>query len=148
MAEEAFILLVEDNEMDVVLTLDAFQEARLRNPVHVASTGERALDYLHGRGKYQDRDEYPLPDIILLDLKLPGISGMDVLREIKDRPTLKQIPVIILSSSSEEADRALGYDLGVNSYLVKPVSFEGFLSVVGKIKEYWLTINLGPPRKD
>lgn len=148
MAEEALIMLVEDNEMDVVLTLDAFQEARLRNPVHVARTGERALDYLLGLGEYQDRNQYPLPDLILLDLKLPGISGMDVLREIKGRPPLKQIPVIILSSSDEKADRALGYDLGVNSYLVKPVSFEGFLTVVGKIKEYWLTLNLGPPRKD
>lgn len=148
MAEEALIMLVEDNEMDVVLTLDAFQEARLRNPVHVARTGEGALDYLLGRGEHQDRNQYPMPDLILLDLKLPGISGMDVLRKIKGRPTLKQIPVIILSSSDEEADRALGYDLGVNSYLVKPVSFEGFLTVVGKIKEYWLTLNLGPPRKD
>ncbi len=148
MNEEPLIMLIEDNEMDIVLTRDAFQEAHLSNPLQVAKTGEEALEYLLGEGIYQDRDVYPLPELILLDLKLPGIQGLDVLKEIKTHPKLKRIPVIILSSSAEEADRALGYDLGVNSYLVKPISFEGFLKVVGTIKDYWLTLNLGPPHEE
>jgi CheY-like chemotaxis protein len=148
MKHESLLMLIEDNEMDIVLTRDAFQEARLRNPIRVARTGEEALDYLFGKGDFQDRGKYPLPELILLDLKLPGIQGLDVLKEIKTHPKLKRIPVIILSSSAEEGDRAMGYDLGVNSYLVKPISFEGFLEVVGTIKEYWLTLNLGPPSEE
>ncbi len=147
MNHKAVIMLVEDNEMDVVLTLDAFKEARLINPIQVARTGEDALEYLGGIGNYQNRTLYPLPELILLDLKLPGVSGLDLLKQIKTNPDLKRIPVIILTSSAEEGDRSLGYDLGANSYLVKPISFEGFLEVVGKIKEYWLTLNIGPPQK-
>jgi CheY-like chemotaxis protein len=141
----AHILLVEDNLMDVELTLDAFREVRLGNTVHVARNGQEALDYLFGRGEYADRDAYPLPDLILLDLKMPGIDGHEVLRQIKERPVLKRLPVIILTSSQEEGDRALSYDWGANSYLVKPVSFEGFIQVVREIGEYWLTLNVRPP---
>lgn len=141
----AHILLVEDNHMDVELTLDAFHEARLGNTVSVAVNGGQALDYLFGRGEYADRAQHPLPDIVLLDLKMPGIDGFEVLRQIKAAPILKRIPVIILTSSKEEGDRALSYDNGANSYLVKPVSFEGFLQVVQKVGEYWLTINVAPP---
>ena len=126
----AQILLVEDNRMDVELTLDAFKEAKLLNTIHVAPNGQDALDYLFGRGKYADRNTYPLPSLILLDLKLPGIDGFEVLRQIKLTPVLKRLPVVILTSSREEGDRALSYDIGANSYLVKPVSFEGFLGVV------------------
>jgi len=139
------ILLVEDNRMDVELTLDAFREARLMNPVHVATTGQEALDYLFGRGKYADRETYPLPRLILLDLKLPGIDGFEVLRRIKATPVLKRLPVIILTSSKEDGDRVLSYDCGANSYLVKPVSFEGFLEIVRQIKGYWLLLNVEPP---
>jgi CheY-like chemotaxis protein len=139
------ILLVEDNRMDVELTLDAFREVRLVNPVHVAPNGQEALDYLFGRGKYADREAYPLPRLILLDLKLPGIDGFEVLRRIKATPVLKRLPVIILTSSKEEGDRVLSYDNGANSYLVKPVSFEGFLEVVRQIKGYWLSLNVEPP---
>jgi CheY-like chemotaxis protein len=148
MTSEARIMLVEDNQMDVVLTLDAFKEAHLNNPIHISRSGEDAQDYLLGQGEYKDRQQHPLPDLILLDLKLPGLSGHDLLEILKKKPGLKRIPVIILSSSAEEGDRALGYDLGANSYLVKPISFEGFLEVVGTIKDYWLTLNLGPPRED
>jgi CheY-like chemotaxis protein len=148
MTSEARIMLVEDNQMDVVLTLDAFKEARLKNPIHISRSGEDARDYLLGLGEYTNRQQHPLPDLILLDLKLPGLSGHDLLEILKKKPGLKRIPVIILSSSAEEGDRALGYDLGANSYLVKPVSFEGFLEVVGTIKDYWLTLNLGPPLED
>jgi len=145
MTGPARILLVEDSRMDVELTLDAFREARLANTISVASNGQAALDYLFGRGPYADRTTYPLPNLILLDLKLPGIDGHTVLRQIKGTPELKRLPVIILTSSKEEGDRALSYDNGANSYLVKPVSFEGFLDVVRQLEDYWFTLNVGPP---
>jgi two-component system, response regulator len=145
MTGPARILLVEDNRMDVELTLDAFREARLANTISVASNGQAALDYLFGCGPYADRTIYPLPNLILLDLKLPGIDGHMVLRRIKETPELKRLPVIILTSSKEEGDRALSYDNGANSYLVKPVSFEGFLDVVRQLEDYWFTLNVGPP---
>ncbi len=139
------ILLVEDNRMDVELTLDAFREVHLINPVHVVTNGQEALDYLFGQGKYADREAYPLPRLILLDLKLPGIDGFEVLRQIKATPVLKRLPVIILTSSKEDGDRILSYDSGANSYLVKPVSFQGFLDIVRQIKGYWLSLNAEPP---
>lgn len=144
MIRPAHILLVEDNRMDVELTLDAFREAHLSNTVHVATTGEQALDYLFGRPPFANRDVHPLPDLMLLDLKLPGISGHEVLRAVKETPGLKQLPVVILTSSREDSDRSLGYENGVNSFLVKPVSFDGFTEVVRKIESYWLTLNVGP----
>ncbi len=142
------ILLVEDNRMDSELTLDAFREARLLNPIHISPNGQDALDYLFGRGPYADRDKNPLPSLVLLDLKLPGIDGFEVLRQIKTTPILKRIPVVILTSSKEEGDRALSYDIGANSYLVKPVSFDGFLGVVRQIEGYWLTLNIEPPENE
>ena len=145
MTGPARILLIEDSRMDVELTLDAFREARLANTIRVASTGQAALDYLFGYGPYADRTTYPLPNLILLDLKLPGIDGHMVLRQIKGTPELKRLPVIILTSSKEEGDRALSYDNGANSYLVKPVSFAGFLDVVRQLEDYWFTLNVGPP---
>ena len=145
MTNPATILLVEDNPMDVELILDAFQEVRLRNPIRVARNGREALEYLFGQGNYADRRLHPLPDIILLDLKLPGVDGHEVLRQIKEANTLKRLPVIILTSSEDEGDRALSYDSGANSYLVKPVSFDDFLKVVKKIYDYWLTLNVEPP---
>ena len=141
----AHILLVEDNRMDVELTLDAFHEAKLLNAIHVASDGQAALDYLFGRGKYTDRITFPLPNLVLLDLKLPGIDGFEVLRQIKSTPILKRLPVVILTSSKEDGDRALSYDHGANSYLVKPVSFDGFLGLVRQINCYWLSLNVAPP---
>jgi CheY-like chemotaxis protein len=144
----AHILLVEDNRMDIELTLDAFHEAKLVNTIHIASDGQEALDYLFGRGKYADRKEYPKPNLVLLDLKLPGIDGFEVLRQIKSTPILKRLPVVILTSSKEEGDRALSYDRGANSYLVKPVSFEGFLGIVREIEGYWLSLNIAPPEDE
>jgi CheY-like chemotaxis protein len=141
----AHILLIEDNRMDVELTLDAFREKRLANTVHTASNGHAALDYLHGEGRFADRKAHPLPDLILLDLKMPVMDGHEVLRRIKQAPHLKRIPVIVLSTSKEEGDLAATYDNGANSYLVKPVSFDGFLDVVGRIADYWLTLNVPPP---
>jgi CheY-like chemotaxis protein len=145
MEKPAHILLVEDSRLDVELTLDAFREARLANTVYVASTGQEALDYLFGRGKFADRGAYPLPNLVLLDLKLPGVDGFTVLREVKSTPILKRLPVIILTSSKEEGDRAVTYDSGANSYIVKPVSFAGFLDVVRQIEGYWISLNVAPP---
>lgn len=142
------ILLVEDNRMDAELLLDAFHEARLLNPVHIAPNGEQALDYLLGRPPFHDRVLYPVPRLVLLDLKLPGIDGFEVLRQVKTTPVLKRLPVIILTSSIEEGDRALSYDYGANSYLVKPVSFEKFLGIVRQIEGYWLSLNVEPPMKE
>ena len=147
MNRPAHILLVEDNPMDVELTLDAFKEAKLLNTIHVSPNGQDALDYLFGSGMYIDRNAYPMPNLILLDLKLPGIDGFDVLRRVKAAPGLKRLPVTILTSSKEEGDRALSYDIGANSYLVKPVSFDGFLEVVRMIDGYWLSLNVAPPEE-
>jgi CheY-like chemotaxis protein len=145
--KDAHILLVEDNRMDVELTLDAFKEARLGNTIHVASNGQEALDYLFGKEEYGDRVKYPMPNLVLLDLKLPGIDGFEVLKQLKSTPVLKRLPVVILTSSKEEGDRALSYDIGANSYLVKPISFDGFLDVVKQIGGYWLTLNAAPPKE-
>jgi CheY-like chemotaxis protein len=148
MEKPAHILLVEDKRMDIELTLDAFKEARLKNTIQVAKNGQEALDYVFGRAQYADRVTYPFPNLVLLDLKLPGVDGFEVLRQIKSTPFLKRLPVVILTSSKEEGDRALSYDIGANSYLVKPVSFDGFLGVIRQINGYWLTLNVGPPEND
>lgn len=145
MTRPALILLVEDNPMDVELIMDAFKEARMDNKIQVARNGKEALEYLFGEGGYADRKQYPLPDIVLLDLKMPGIDGHQVLKKVKNVEKLKRLPVIILTSSRDEGDRALSYDNGANSYLVKPVSFADFLHVVKKVLEYWLTLNIEPP---
>ncbi len=145
MSQSILILLVEDSEADIDLTLDAFREARLANKIEVCRNGQEALNYIFGQGEYADRKAHPLPDLVLLDLKMPGIDGQEVLRRIKNEPVLKRLPVIILTSSKEEGDRALSYDNGANSYLVKPVSFEGFIEVVKQVTEDWLTLTVGPP---
>ena len=145
MEKQAIILLVDDNRMDVELTLDAFRQAKLINKIQVAGGGQEALDYLFGNGKYSDRSVYPIPNLILLDLKMPGIDGFEVLNQVKSTDLIKRIPVVILTSSREEGDRALSYDTGANSYLVKPVGFEGFLEVVRQVDDYWLALNVSPP---
>jgi len=145
MNRTAQIMLVEDNYMDIRLTLDAFKEAKLLNEINVFRNGDEALDYLFGRNKYTDRALFPLPDIILLDLSMPGINGFEVLEQIKGADKLKRIPVIILTSSKEAGDRTLSYDIGANSYLLKPISFEVFVEVVKKISDYWFTLNISAP---
>jgi CheY-like chemotaxis protein len=142
MRNQQNILLVDDNNMDVVLTLDAFREADLSININVANSGQEALDYLFGRGKYMDRLSFPLPDIILLDLNMPGIDGFEVLRQIKKTDLVRRIPVIILTSSGEDGDRRLSYDIGANSYLLKPVSYDGFTEVIKKISDYWFSLNI------
>lgn len=138
------ILLIEDNRMDIELTLDAFRERKQHNQIHVAVGGQDGLDYLFGNGVYSDRELYPLPDLILLDLKMPVVDGHEVLLRIKGVEILKRIPVVILTSSKEQGDRELSYDNGANSYLVKPISFEGFLDVVQEVDSYWLRLNAPP----
>jgi CheY-like chemotaxis protein len=145
MHKAALILLVDDSPMDIELTADAFRVARFANRVETAKGGQAAIDYLFGNGEFADRQLYPLPDLILLDLKMPGIDGFEVLRRLKEKAPLKRLPVVILTSSREEGDRALSYDIGANSYLVKPVSFRDFIEVVKKIEDYWLSLNVGPP---
>ena len=145
MIKPASILLVEDNPMDVELIVDAFKEARLNNKIQTVENGKKALEFLFGEGIYADRKQYPLPDIILLDLKMPGTDGHEVLRRVKATDKLKRLPVIILTSSRDEGDRAMSYDNGANSYLVKPVSFDAFLKVVRQVSKYWLTLNVEPP---
>lgn len=148
MTRRAVILLVEDNAMDVELTLDAFEVAGLENPVRVCRDGEDAVAYLRGDGAYADRQAYPRADLVLLDLKLPKLDGFEVLRQLKSDAALRRTPVIVLTSSPEEGDRALSYDLGVNSYLVKPVRFSRFVEVVREIGAYWLSLNVPPPPAD
>ena len=130
--------------MDVELTLDAFREAELTDTVHVAWTGEQALDYLHGRGEFGDRQRHPMPDLVLLDLKLPGIDGQEVLRQVKSTPGLKRLPVVVLTSSREDRDRLACYDHGANSFLVKPIDFNGFMDTVREVHAYWLGLNVPP----
>lgn len=142
------VLFVDDSSMDVELALDAFRQANLTDRVEVVSGGQEALDYLFGAGRNSDRVRYPLPDVVLLDLKMPVIDGFEVLRRVKSTPVLRRIPVVVLTSSREEGDRALSYDIGANSYLVKPISFEAFVGVVQSIRDYWLCLNESPPLAD
>ena len=137
--EDIKILLVEDNPDDVELTLRAFKKHNLANHITVARDGENALDIIFQRGK-ESR-----PDLILLDLNLPMVNGMEVLRQIKENPKTKVIPVIILTSSKEENDLSESYRLGANSYIRKPVNFEKFIGVVMQLGLYWLLINEPPP---
>ncbi len=144
----ARILLVDDNANDVELTLEAFREVKLTNTFEVATSGQDALDRLFARVDKQRDQHEPLPDLILLDLKMPRVDGFEVLRQLKSAPILRRIPVVILTSSREEGDRAMTYDSGANSYLVKPISFDGMVDVVTRIQDYWLSINVGPPTHD
>jgi CheY-like chemotaxis protein len=143
-ASDLTILLVEDNSTDVMLIRRAFENAKLANPVHVVSDGDAAVDYLAGSGKYADRAQFPLPILLLLDLKLPRRSGLEVLQWLRGQETLKRIPVVMLTSSQQERDVNAAYDQGVNSYLVKPVEFDGLLEMLKTVNLYWLMLNEKP----
>jgi CheY-like chemotaxis protein len=140
------ILLVEDNPSDVDLTKRALKKGHIVNELVVVTDGQEALDYLLGVGAYAGRDTSDLPTLTLLDLKLPKVSGLDVLRRIRTERTTRRIPVVILTSSREEQDMAAGYDLGVNSYIRKPVDFEHFVQSVSQLGLYWLVLNEPPPK--
>ena len=136
------ILLVEDNQDDIELTLLAFQRSHLTNIVSVAHDGEEALRMLHGS---EDAPPLPLPAIVLLDLKLPRVDGFEVLRRIREHPSTRLLPVIVLTSSAQERDLIRTYASGANSYIVKPVDFEQFLESAQQIGMYWLMLNRNPP---
>lgn len=139
------ILLVEDNPDDALLTLDALEANRVGNNVIVARNGVEALDYLFGEGTYAGRDVMDMPAVVLLDLKLPKIDGLEVLRRIRANECIRLLPVVILTSSNEEEDRLKGYSLGANSYVRKPVDFDEFVRAAGQLGLYWLLLN-EPPR--
>ena len=143
--DDRVILLVEDNPDDELLTLDALAANNIGNPVVVARNGVEALDYMFGSGEYEGRDTRILPAIVLLDLKLPKIDGLEVLRRIREDERTRLQPVAILTSSNEEEDRIKGYSLGVNSYVRKPVDFEEFVRAAGQLGLYWLLLNQTPP---
>jgi two-component system, response regulator len=138
------ILLVEDNPRDVDLTLRAMKKHHLANRVHVVRDGQEALDFLFGEGEYSDRDMNHRPKLMLLDLKLPKVDGLEVLRRVKSDERTRAIPVVVLTSSQEEKDMIESYRLGVNSYIQKPVDFEKFLECVQHMGLYWLLINRSP----
>jgi len=135
------ILLVEDNPDDEALTLRAFNKNRIANPVVVARDGVEALDYLFASGPHRDRNPNLLPAVILLDLKLPRIDGLEVLRRIRANEATSLLPVVILTTSKEQQDIYEGYNLGANSYIRKPVDFEKFIQAVGQLGLYWLALN-------
>lgn len=144
MQETQVFLLIEDNEDDSLLLRKAFIRGNLLNPMHWLKTGEEAIDYLKGTGKFSNRTEYPLPAIVLLDLKLPGMSGFDVLRWIRSQPTLSRLRVIVLTSSDSIQDVNLAYRLGANSFLVKPMDLDHLCRMTEALQGYWIWLDNAP----
>jgi CheY-like chemotaxis protein len=138
------ILIVEDNPQDLELALRALKKAKLTNHIQVARDGAEALEFLFGEGSHDGRTVEDAPNVILLDLKLPKVDGLEVLRRVKSDPRTKNIPVIVLTSSKEQNDVVESYRLGVNSYIVKPVNFERFVESVQQLGMYWLLLNQRP----
>lgn len=140
------ILLIEDNPSDIDLTKRALARGRVANELVVAEDGEEALDYLFGAGRWAGRDAAELPALALLDLKLPKVPGLEVLRRIRGDARTRRLPVVILTSSREEQDLAAGYDRGANSYVAKPVDFKQFQLAIENLGLYWLVLNEPPPK--
>ncbi len=138
------ILIVEDDPNDVLLIQRAFKKANILVPLQTVSHGDAAVAYLGGEGAYADREQYPEPILVLLDLKLPRRSGLEVLEWIRAQSRLRRLPVVVLTSSKETDDINTAYDLGANSYLVKPVGFDSLLELVKSLEMYWLTLNQQP----
>jgi len=145
MAEVASILLVEDNEDDAELTMRAFSQAKIANPLIHVSDGVEALDYLFGRGHYADRDIHQLPVVVLLDLKLPRLDGIDVLKAIREHEHTRYLPVVMLTSSDHDRDRLAAYHYRVNSYVRKPVDYDEFVDAARALGLYWVVSNLPAP---
>jgi len=144
--DQTTILLIEDNPNDVELTLHAFQRNHMANDIVVATDGAEGLDYLFGTGKYAGRDPEEPPALILLDLQLPKIGGLEVLRKVRENERTKRIPVVIMTTSDEEEDIVNGYNGGANSYLRKPVDFTEFMNSVKQLEVYWMVLNTQPPK--
>jgi len=144
--KERTILLVEDNPDDVELTLRALKQYNIRNEIAVVRDGAEALDYLFATGAYSDRDTTAMPAVVILDLKLPKVDGLEVLQRMRADERTKLVPVVILTSSKEERDMVNGYKLGANSYVRKPVDFTEFVEAARQLGLYWLVINEPPPR--
>lgn len=145
--DTATILLVEDNARDLDLTIRALRQGNLANDIAVARDGEEALEYVFCRGKYSQREFGDAPRLILLDLKLPKIDGLQVLREIKNNELTRPIPVVVLTSSRQQQDLIHSYALGVNAFIQKPVNFDDFRTVVGQVGLFWLVVNQPPPKE-
>jgi len=143
--DDKVILLVEDNADDEVLTLRALKKNNIRNEAVIARDGSEALDYLFGTGVHADRDLTVMPQIILLDLKLPKVDGFEVLHRVRSNEATKLLPVVILTTSNEDQDRIRGYGLGANSFVRKPVEFDKFIEAVRQLGLYWLILNEAPP---
>ena len=145
MSGDGTILLVEDNRDDEALTIRAFQRNKIGNPVVCVRDGQEALDWLFGEGKYAGRNPSELASVVLLDLKLPKVDGLQVLRRVREHPATRLTPIVILTSSREDRDRLEGYSLGANSYIQKPVDFEQFVAAIRQLGLYWLVLNEPPP---
>jgi CheY-like chemotaxis protein len=138
------ILVAEDDEDYVILIKQVFAKAHVPNPIHVVWNGEEAISYLKGEGKYSNRDEFPLPDIFLLDLKMPRVNGFEVLRWVRAQPTLSSLRILVLTSSDEIRDVNEAYQLGANSFLVKPLDFEDFTHLSRLIADFWFKASRTP----
>ena len=145
MTTEPIILVVEDNDDDAELTVMAFREAKISNPVVRVEDGVQALDYLFCRGDHSARDSSDLPSVVLLDLKLPRLSGLEVLAALRADERTKRLPVVILTSSNEERDRLAAYDNHANSYVRKPVDYDQFVTAARQLGLYWMVLNQQPP---
>ena len=144
MLENQFILLVEDDANDVLLLQRAFHKAGLRDTLRVVRDGEQAIHYLRGQDPYHQRDRFPVPFMMLLDLKMPGTDGFEVLHWVRSHPELRRLLVVVLTSSNLQADVDRAYELGANSYLVKPVEFEQMVHMIQRFEAYWKEINRTP----
>ena len=143
-AREGVILLAEDDPNDVLLIQRALQRNHVANPLQVVRDGEQALAYLSGAGAFADRERHPLPVLLLLDLKMPRKSGLEVLEWVRQQPGLKRLPIVVLTSSNQSPDINRAYELGANSYLVKPAGFDSLLELVKNLDVYWLILNEKP----
>jgi len=137
-------LVAEDDENDVFFLQRAFQQAKVENPLHVVRDGQEAIDYLSGDGKFSDRNLYPLPQLFILDLKMPRKTGLEVLRWLQEQPELRCLPVLVLSSSAQRTDIETAYELGANAFVVKPASLEKRVELAKLIGRFWLEFNEGP----
>ena len=144
MPNQAIILLAEDREDDILLIRKSFKNSFITNPLHVVRDGEEAIEYLSGEGRYANRAEYPLPALLLLDLKMPRKDGFEVLQWIRQQPDLSKLPVVVLTSSENVHDVNAAYRAGANSFLVKPMEFEDFKAMSVFLSNYWLLLNKAP----